>query len=398
MAGFPDVDVIVAGAGVGGSALALALARDYPLRVLVVERRSGPGNVNRGDSLLPAVTSHFAAWNVLDRAIAAGASSISKMQVFHHRAGLLMEASLNTPKHPYLVLPHADIERVLTEAAQATSRVEIMYNCRVTGLLEEGNRVCGAFIANGDGNPVPVRARLIAGADGASSTIRDQMGISFNRAAYNHSFFVINIERPGQYRDAMRVELHPAGGILAVPGPGCVALAALVRENEESVFTHGSIEEKAERLRRRSPLLGECRVIPRSAHLYKLSRAHANRYTARGAVLIGDAVHVTNPTAGQGMTMAIEDAASLAAHAGPALASGETGARLDSHLVSYERERMPLNAAAVRWSHWMSRFYALGPPFGDAIVRNVFGFGGSRLGSRLHHRIWSRVAVRKEMV
>ena len=43
------------GAGVGGAAQALALAR-AGLRVLLVERRSGPGNINRGDSLLPAVT------------------------------------------------------------------------------------------------------------------------------------------------------------------------------------------------------------------------------------------------------------------------------------------------------------------------------------------------------
>jgi 2-polyprenyl-6-methoxyphenol hydroxylase-like FAD-dependent oxidoreductase len=180
-----------------------------------------------------------------------------------------------------------------------------------------------------------------------------------------------------------------------VPAPGRVCLAALVRKNEEAIFSHSSIEEKAARLRLRSPLLAGCSAFPRTAHLYKLSRAHAERYTARGAVLIGDAIHVTNPTAGQGMTMAVEDAAALAAHVGPALASGEAGASLDSRLTAYERERMPRNAASVRWSHWMSRLYAAGPPFGDALVRTLFGFGGSRLGSRLQRRVWSQVAVKE---
>jgi len=390
-----DVDVIVAGAGVGGAALALALAQKYPLRVLVAEGRSGPGNVNRGDSLLPAVTAHFAAWNVLDRAMAAGARSISSMEVFHHRAGLLMEATLDTPTHPYLVLPHADIERVLAEAALATSRVEICYNRRVTGLIEEGNRVCGAMIANGTGGPERVRARLVVGADGSSSTIREHLGISFPRAPYDHSFFVIDFERPPQYRDAMRVELHPAGGMLVVPGHGRVALAALVRKDEEAIFRHGSIEEKASRLRRRSPLLAECDAFPKGAHLYTLSRAHAGQYTARGAVLIGDAVHVTNPTAGQGMTMAVEDAAALASYVGPALAAGETGALLDPRLAAYERERMSRNASSLRWSHWMSRLYALGPPFGDALIRTMFAFGGSRPGAYLRRRVWARVAVKE---
>jgi len=129
--------------------------------------------------------------------------------------------------------------------------------------------------------------------------------------------------------DAMRIELHPSGGILVVPGLERVALAVLVHKEEEAVFHGGSLEEKLAAIRRRSPLLAACRAFPKGAHLYKLARGHAPRYTARGAALLGDAVHVTNPTAGQGMTMAIEDAAALARHVGPALASGERGARLE---------------------------------------------------------------------
>src|SRR5437899_5297343 len=89
-----DFDVVVAGAGVGGAAFALALAHAYPLRVLLVERHSGPGKVNRGDSLLPAITAHLESWGVLDRFRAAGARPLPRMQVFHHRAGLLLETLL----------------------------------------------------------------------------------------------------------------------------------------------------------------------------------------------------------------------------------------------------------------------------------------------------------------
>jgi len=132
-----DFDAIVVGAGVGGAAAALALAHGHGARVLLIERRSGPGNINRGDSVLPAVTRHLQAWGVLDGFYAAGAAPIRKMQVFHPRRGLLMEAPLSDPAgHPYVVLPHPEIERALTEGGRRSGRVEVRYLTKLTALLE----------------------------------------------------------------------------------------------------------------------------------------------------------------------------------------------------------------------------------------------------------------------
>ena len=133
-----DFDVLIVGGGVGGAALALALAHAHPVRVLVIERRPGPGNINRGDSLLPAVTRHLKAWGALDRFMSAGANPVRKMQVFHHRAGLLLEAPLVGPDgSPYLVLPHPEIERTLADAARATGRVEFRFKTSLRTLLQD---------------------------------------------------------------------------------------------------------------------------------------------------------------------------------------------------------------------------------------------------------------------
>ncbi|HEV3257964.1 MAG TPA: NAD(P)/FAD-dependent oxidoreductase [Gemmataceae bacterium] len=391
-------DVVIVGAGVGGAALALALARAQPLRVLVVDRLPGPGKINRGDSLLPAVTVHLAAWGVLDSFRAAGARMLTKVQVFHHRAGLVFETSFADAglRHPYLVLPHPDIERVLLEAARATARVTVRYLCRVIRLLKEGGRVCGVALGGADGTQQEVRARLVVGADGASSLVRTALGIPLARVPYDHGYFGIQVDRPAQYEDAMRVELHPAGGILVVPDPSGdrVGLGVLVHRRDEDLFRCGCLDDKLAAIRQRSPLLGNCRAFLKGAHLYKLSRGHAPRYTARGAVLLGDAVHVTNPTAGQGMTMAVEDAAALARHVGAALATGAHGPALDRFLEAYERERRPLNAGLIRWSHWMSRFYALHGRLGDLLRRRVFAFGNSRIGRLIQRGILRRVASR----
>jgi 2-polyprenyl-6-methoxyphenol hydroxylase-like FAD-dependent oxidoreductase len=375
------IDVLIIGGGVGGAALALALAQ-HPLRIVVVERRSGPGNVNRGDSLLPTVTRHLAAWGALDRALAAGAQRIDRMQVFDG-SRLLLDAPLAS-RWPYLVLPHPEIERVLLEAAVATGRVEVRYRRRFVRLL--GARVRGAVVEH-DGVEEPLPARLVVGADGSASPVRAALGLRLPTRAYDHAFFIVDVERPSGYRDAMRVQLHADGGILAVPqASGRVGLGVLVRGRDEALFRAGALEEKLAAIARRAPLFAGCRAHP-GAHLYALARGHAPRYLARGAAMIGDAAHVTNPTAGQGMTMAIEDAEALARHVAPLLV-----ARLppDVGLLAYARERRPRNGAQVRWSHWLSRLYAL-----DAVAlqRRVFAFGGSPVGQAIQQRLWRRLAA-----
>lgn len=391
-------DVIIAGAGVGGAALALALGRDHRLRVLLIDRRKGPGNINRGDSLLPAVTRHLSAWGALPAIRAAGARPVARMQVFS-RGRLLFDAPLATGAAPYLVLPHPEIERVLVEAAQATGRVEVRYRCRLSRLIEDGGRVRGAVLAcgeGGDSREEPVPAALVVGADGASSTVRAALGVPLPTTDYDHGFYIVDVDRPPGYVDAMRIELHPEGGVLVVPqGEDRVGLGVLVHDVDEALFRAGSMEDKMAAIGRRSPLLLGRRAFPQGAHLYQLCRGHAPRYIGRGAALLGDAVHVTNPTAGQGMTMAIEDAAALARHLGAALAAGRRGPSLDPLLLGYQRERWPRNEALIRGSHWMSRFYALGGQVGDSLRRGVFRIGGTAIGQRIHQAIWSHMATRE---
>lgn len=403
-----EVDVVIVGAGVGGAALALALAHDYPVRVLLVERRAGPGYINRGDSLLPAVTRHLAAWGALERVRAAGALPVSKMQVHHHARGFLMEAPFGDPDgHPYLVLPHPEIERALTETARATGRVEVRYLTRVEALLGGASgaveRVSGVRLRPRDGGPThDVRARLVVGADGASSTVRRLLGIPVRATPYDHGYYIVDFERPAAYQDAMRLELHPSGGIMVMPQrDGVVGAAVLVQARDRDLFRAGALTDKVAEIWRRSPLLRGAAPLARNAHLYDLHRAHAPRYVTRGAALIGDAVHQTNPTAGQGMTMAIEDGAALARLVGPSLAAGARApsdasarARLDAALRAYEAERRPANAALVRWSHVMGRFFSAGGAVADGVRRNVFAFGRMAPGQAIQRAVWGRVATR----
>jgi len=173
-----------------------------------------------------------------------------------------------------------------------------------------------------------------------------------------------------------------------------VGLAVLVGPTQIDVFRAGSLEEKVRAIQRRAPIMRGMRPRPKGSHLYQLFRGHAPSYLARGAALIGDAVHVTNPTAGQGMTMAIEDGACLARHVAPLLAARADDVAIDRALLAYQRERRAANADLLRWSHWMGRFFSLGGILGDQMRSQVFAFGMTGMGRFIHRRVWNRVATR----
>jgi salicylate hydroxylase len=392
-------DVVIAGAGIGGAACALALAHLRPeLRVLLVEQHRGAGNLNRGDNLLPTITTYLHEWGCVDRLREAGARELNRMQVWAD-GRRLMEVPLSRPDEaPYLVLTHPAIERVLVEAACVTGRVEVRYRSRVAGLVVDDGRVVGARLVR-DGQPEEVASGLVVGADGSHSQVRQAMGIELHRQPYDHGYWGIALDRPASYEDAMRLELHARGGILVVPRlePGRIGLGVLVQKGEEALFRAGALEDKLAEVRRRSPLFEGCAPHPEGAHLYRLSKAHARRYVAPGAALVGDAIHLTNPVAGQGMTMAIEDAATLARHVAPALATG-VPRLVDRALRAYQAERRPLNHDMLRWSHALAHAYAHPGAGADWLRRRLFALGGTPLGRGVHSVIYGRLATRARPV
>jgi len=392
-----DFDVVIVGAGVGGAACALGLAHAYPLKVLLIERHHGPGNLNRGESLLPPVTALLKRWGALERVYDAGGRHMNRMQFFHYRDGLMLDMPLSLPEvpDPYLVLPHPQIERLLVDAAVATGSVEVAYRTRFSRLVERGGRACGVVL-NQDGAERQVGARVVIGADGANSHVRRALGVPMQRYRYNHNLFILDVDRPDGLPDVLRTDLHPDGGLLLVPGADRLGLAALVRKRHEHLFRCGSIEEKFAHVEYRSPLLAGRTPTSTGAHLYKLWRGHAPCYSSRGAVLLGDAVHVINPVMAQGMTMSIEDADALARHLGPVLAAGADDLKLDGCFADYEGERRPFNAAVIRRSHWMSHLFALGGPLSDAIQRSVFALANSPLGQGVQKRVWESFATSPE--
>lgn len=377
-------DVIVVGAGIAGLGLACALSR-FQLSVLLVDARKGPGGVHRGDSLVPRSTRLLARWGVLDAVRRAGAVPIERIEVHHPRRGLLLDGPLvpQGVSDPYYVLPHAELERVLLEEATARGRTTVLRPARLIDLVRDRrDRVTGVRVETRLGER-DLHARLVVGADGQRSLVRDRLGVSSRRGDYDHAYLGLEADRPAGYRDALRLHLHREGGVLVMPRTKTVGLGVLVDARSGPKWAGMEDDTLARVLASRCPLLSGVPLHRGRSHVYELSWSHASRYHAHGAVLIGDAAHTTNPTAGQGMTSALGDADALADLLGPALVLERTTADLDLALAAYEARQRPVNARLVRQADALARLYAWRGPTGDLAKVAVARALGSRAGAWL---------------
>ena len=196
----------------------------------------------------------------------------------------------------------------------------------------------------------------------------------------------------------MSLHLHRDGGVMVMPQrPGVVGVAALVHGPQMRPVSRRHARGQGGRDPRALPVARVVRAAAAArAPLRAVARTRRRATSARGAALIGDAVHVTNPTAGQGMTMAIEDARGADPPRGAGCSRpAPTTRALDAALAAYERERRPANdeppalvalhGALLRDARGRRR---------PSCARACSRWAATPFGQWIQRRVWSRVATR----
>jgi 2-octaprenylphenol hydroxylase len=181
--------------------------------------------------------------------------------------------------------------------------------------------------------------RLLLGADGARSAVREAIGLTTETASYGQTAIVANVRTELPHERTAWQRFLRTGTVAFLPlvdGSSSLVWSA----DEEVATTLLALRPEAfeqELVRQSDAVLGAVKLLTERLS-FPLRRLTAHRFTAHRCALIGDAAHVVHPLAGQGVNLGLLDAATL----GEVLVAGcrageDPGAQ--SLLRRYERWR-----------------------------------------------------------
>ncbi|MCX5720443.1 MAG: FAD-dependent monooxygenase [Nitrospirae bacterium] len=337
-----QTDVAVVGAGGGGAVLALALAKQG-ISTIVLDQAAGPPQGLRGEILQPNGQQVLDRLGILQSLPAEATRSVRHFHFCRAGGTRLCSIDYGDLPAPYnraiVTLPNV-AHQAIVAAVQQQKSVTLRYGTSFTGLLREGNQVVGLSTTGPEGTK-QIRAKIVVGADGAFSKVREALKIPADLHLYPDGYLIAILESDEPVSESFYYVGHktilglfpatgnkvylfymiPSGSMEAVKQRGISAL--------QQVWT--KIAPQFAGLFRRLSDWSQTAYMP-------TGRVRTPTWVADGAVLIGDAAHAMNPHASQGRMQAMVDAMALSDLLPGCLVDRDYSA---ARLKEFERIRRP---------------------------------------------------------
>jgi 6-methylpretetramide 4-monooxygenase len=311
-----QTDVVVVGAGGGGAVLALALAQKG-LRTVVLEQAPGPPTGLRGEILQPNGQQILDRLGILQSLPAEATKTVRHfhfLRVGGQRLCSVDYGELPAPyNHAIVTLPNA-VHHAIVAAAQRQPSVSLRYGTSFTGLVREGRQVTGVT-AQAQGDQLTVKAKVVVGADGAFSKVREALKIPADVHLYPDGYLIAILESANPPTDSFYyVGRHKILGMFPAAGNKVYLFYMIRGGSMEAVKARGIAALRQEWMEvdpQFESVYASLKDWSQTAYM-PTGRVRMPTWVADGAVLIGDAAHAMNPHASQGRMQAMVDAATLA--------------------------------------------------------------------------------------
>lgn len=387
-----ETDVAIVGAGGGGAVLALMLAQQG-VRSLVLERAAGPPQGLRGEILQPNGQRVLDRLGLLDKLPPHATRSIRRFNFCRAGGERLCTVDYGDLPAPYnravVTLPNVAHHAIL-DALEKQNPGGLWYDAMFTGLRFDSFRVSG-LQAERHGEPVEISARLVVGADGAFSKVRESLGITTQLHRYSEGYLIAILDAPHVKLDEARylVGRHQILGLFPAAGEKIYVFYMIEAGSYEAVKARGldALRQTWVRIDPGMEAIVQGLVDWSQTGYMPTGRVKTDRWVADGALLIGDAAHAMNPHASQGRMQAMVDAVVVADLIPGWLKKNDFSAQA---LGAFEVARRPQVTMLQRLADEQVRFWNTGNPLLAYLRDRVFRTLDHN--ARLRYRVLSTTA------
>jgi ubiquinone biosynthesis UbiH/UbiF/VisC/COQ6 family hydroxylase len=236
----------------------------------------------------------------------------------------------------------------------------------------------------------PVKAKLIIGADGADSWVRQAAGIASKPVSYGQLGVVANfeVEKPHRGRAWQWFRDGSVLALLPMPGRRVSMVWSTSEAHGRTLLALGAEALCASVQQASASMLGAMTLIGAPA-AFPLQLQRVAAFVRPRLALVGDAAHNVHPLAGQGVNLGFRDARELVS------VLGDRGAQTDcgdyALLRRYERARREDVLALEVTTDGLQKLFARDTPW-VAVARNV-GLNGVNAVALLKNMLVQRAVA-----
>jgi len=387
--GRDQLDAIVVGAGVVGAAAALSLAR-AGLRVAIVEAHAPVAwRAEEPDlrvyALAPDATALLGELGAWTAVAAARAHPYRRMRVWDAAGGGELDFDADSFGQAWLghIVEHGLLVDRLWAACSREANIERHCPDKLQELSQDDDGV-QVELASG----TRLRAKLLLGADGGHSRVRELSGIAWRGGSYGQRAIVAYVRNEKPHQDTCWQRFLPTGPLAFLPCADgrCSIVWSLPEAEAVRLLAIDEARFCDELTRAFDARLGNVIAVS-TRRVFPLERRLAERMLEGRVALLGDAAHVVHPLAGQGVNLGLRDVAALSENVRQAQAAGRDFSTL--RLQRWARSRESDNAMSAHAFDAINRAFSNDLPIPTLLRGHLLGLANLPPVARM---LWKRAA------